>query len=98
MPSMLAVATERASLRRVAARRRFYHDRPGHVRMNVAEVLVGARRGEGERKAVVGVERLRSLEGIVGGGEPMRDVVSVGPGHRGAGLHRHRLRIEGEVV
>src|ERR1700723_2965469 len=98
MPPTLVAATERASLRRVVARCRFYHDRAGHVRMNVAEVLVGARRGEGERTTVVGIERWRSLEGVVGDGDPMGDVVLVGPGDCGAGLHRHRLRIEGEVV
>src|ERR1700722_8608834 len=98
MPPTLVAATEQASLRHVAACCRFYHDRAGHVRMNVAEVLVGAGRGERERKTVVGIERLRSLEGVVGDGDPVRDVVLVGPGHRGAGFYRHRLRIEGEIV
>src|ERR1700733_760843 len=68
------------------------------MRMNVAEVLIGTRRGERERIAVVGVERLRSLEGVIGCGDAMRDVVLVGPGHRGAGLHGQRLRREGEIV
>src|SRR5580693_1288073 len=68
------------------------------MRVNVAEVLKGTRRGECERKAVVGVERLRSGKGVVGCGDAMRDIVLVGPGHRGAGLHGHRLRREGEVI
>src|SRR6202030_3694970 len=68
------------------------------MRVNVAEVLKGTRRGERERKAVVGVERLRSGKGVVGCGDAMRDVVLVGPGHRGAGLHRQLLRREGEIV
>jgi hypothetical protein len=39
------------------------------VRVNVAEVLEAARRGEGERIAVVGIERVRALERVAGGGD-----------------------------
>jgi hypothetical protein len=52
-----------ASLCGVAARCRFDDDRANHVRVQIAEVLVGPRRGEGERIAVVGVERLRFFKG-----------------------------------
>ena len=68
-----------ASLRGVAARGRFDDDRTNHAGVNVAEVLVGSRRGEGERIAVVGVERLRFGECIVRRGNAMWNIVPVGP-------------------
>src|ERR1700720_3896483 len=68
------------------------------MRMHVAEVLKGTRRGERERKAIVGVERLRSGKGVVGCADAMRDIVLVGPGPRGAGLYGHCLRREGEII
>jgi hypothetical protein len=66
--------------------------------MDVAEILVGAGRSESERKAVIGVERRRSLEGVVIRGDPVRDIVLVGPSNRGARFYRQRLWREGEVV
>ena len=50
-----------------------HHDRARHMRMNVAEVFVGAGRGEREREAAVRVERLR-LEQIARRGDRMRRV------------------------
>jgi len=71
-----------ASLRDVAARCRYEDDRTHHAGVNVAEVLVGSRRGEGERIAVVGVERLRFGERVARRGNAVRDIVPVGPDGR----------------
>src|SRR6202035_5997131 len=97
MPPKPVAASDRALLRSVASGRRFYHDRPGHVRMQRAEILVSARRRERERISVSGVQGFR-LELLADRGDRMRDVVLVGPGDGRAGLDRQFLRIEGEVV
>src|SRR5437588_12408916 len=55
-----------ASLRSIATRCRFDDDRAHHVGMQIAEILVGPRRGEGERITVISVERRPFLEGVVG--------------------------------
>src|SRR5215467_1737399 len=86
------------SLRSVAARCRFDDYRAHHVGMEITEVLIGSRRGEGERIAVISVERPRFLEGVIRRGNAVRNIVLVGPGHGGAGFHCQRLWPEGEVV
>src|SRR5215471_7354432 len=86
------------SLRSVAARCRFDDYRAHHVGMEITEVLIGSRRGEGERIAVIGVERARFLEGVIRRGNTVRNIVPVGPGHGGASLHCQRLWPEAEVV
>jgi hypothetical protein len=75
-----------------------HHDRARHMRMNVAEVFVGAGRGERKREFVVGVQCLRPSEGIIVRGNAVRDIVLVVPGHGSAGLHGQRLRREGEIA
>src|SRR4029079_3599507 len=67
------------------------------MRMQRAEIFVSPRLAESEREAVVGVERLR-FEQARRGGDGVRDVVLVLPGHRCARLHRETRRIEGEII
>src|SRR5690349_10094071 len=66
--------------------------------MQITEVLVGSWRGEGERIALVSIECRRLLEDVVGGADAVWDIVLIGPGHRGARLHRQRGWREGKVV
>ena len=87
-----------ALLRRVGARCRFDDYRAHHVGVEITEVLIGPRRGEGEGKAVVGVERPRFLEGVIRRGDAVRNIVPVRPGHGSAGFHCQRLWPEAEVV
>src|SRR5437762_10521488 len=76
---------------------RFYDDLPGHVGVYRAEIFVFARRGEGLRKLVVGIER-RRFELPVLLAHRVRAVVVVGPGYRRAGSDdQHRRRVM-EVV
>src|SRR6185312_4546644 len=67
----------------------------GHVRMQGAKVLVGARCRKCEREFLLAVERLRADRRRRDDG--MGNVVFVSPGHGGAGLHRELLRAEGEI-
>src|SRR5258708_19025287 len=71
-------------------------DCSGHMRVQRTKILVIAGRRESERKAVVGIERLRSELACRNDG--VRNVIVVGPGHGGADLHRHLWRREGEIV
>src|SRR5690242_9245168 len=66
--------------------------------MQITEVLVGSRRGESERIAVIGVERLRFLESVVGRADAVRNIVLVGPGYGSASLHGHCAWREEKVV
>src|SRR6516162_7519963 len=66
--------------------------------MQITEVLVGPGRGESERITVIGVERLRFREGVVGRTDAMRNIVLVGPGHGRASLHRLCCWREEKVV
>jgi hypothetical protein len=54
-----------------------HHDRARHMRMNVAEIFVGAGRGEREGEFVVGVQCLRPWKGIIVRGNAVRDIVLV---------------------
>ena len=64
----------------------FHDHRPLHAGMNGADVIVGARFGEGEGKGLTFCKIVGAKCAIIGG-----DVVSgrvvIGPGNRGANLH-----------
>src|SRR5689334_16456502 len=77
------------------SRLRFHDDGSGHVRMQRAEVLVGARRGEGERELAVGVHHLGAER--VRRHDRVRDVVLIRPGDGRASFDLQLLRPEGEV-
>src|SRR3981081_414139 len=71
-------------------------DGPGHMRVQRTKILIVAGRGEGERKTVVGIHRLRPE--LARRDDGVRNVVVVLPGHGGAGLQRGRLRLKGEIA
>src|ERR1700753_2123168 len=65
-------------------------DRPGHVRVQRAKVLVVTRGSEGKREAVVRIHRLGAE--FSGRHHGVRDVVVVGPGDGIADLYLQLLR------
>src|SRR6476619_7838550 len=72
-----------------------YHDPAGHLRMNGTEIGVRARRREGERELLVGIQYLR-LEHLVRAHQGVRDVVAIRPRHGVARHHSQLGRSEAE--
>ena len=73
------------------------HDRPGHLRMNGAKIVVSAGGSRRNGEFLIGVERGRFLELLFNAHDGVRLFVPINPGHLLSGLHRQGLRIEGEV-
>src|SRR5579864_5546562 len=85
------------TLRTTSASRSFHNDFSRHLRMQAADVIVGAGVREGEGERVVGVERFRS-KSLVLVDHAVRDVIAVDPRHRRPGRNRQLLRAKGEIV
>ena len=68
-----------------------------HMRVQAADIVVGARRIELAGKALVGIQRMR-LHLQIGADDTVRDVVVIDPCYRCAGFHLQRCRRKGEVV
>ena len=65
--------------------------------MERAEVLIGPRRREGKGIVLIRVHDLRP-ESLVGGGDGVRDIVAICPGHRCTGSNGDLGRGEAEIV
>src|SRR3974390_2415797 len=70
----------------------------GHLGMDGAEVVVGAGRGEKERKRGVGIEYFGFEGGFVIADDGVRNVIAIGPLDGGAGRDRQRGGREAEVI
>src|SRR6516164_10936437 len=88
--------TKTAALAHIVAAPESFHDYfPCHMRMQAAEIIVGAGAGERKRKRVVSVQRLRP-EGLVLVDHAVRDVVVIDELHRGPNGNRELWRVEDE--
>ena len=66
------------------------------MRMDGTKIFDGACRREGLGEGIVRIESARAERAVLLRND-MRNIVSVDPGHRGAGFDRKRGRIEGEI-
>ena len=73
------------------------HDRPSHLRVNRAKILVSAGSARCDGELLIGVERGRFLKLLPNAHDRVRFFVPVDPGHLFSRLHGYRLRIEGEI-
>jgi len=73
------------------------HDRPGHLRMNGAKIVVSAGSSHRDRELLIGVERGRFLKLLPNAHNGVRFFVPIDPSHLLSRLHGYGLRIEGEV-
>lgn len=83
---------------RIASESRLDNDPAGHVRVQGAEIIIDAGRGEGERKRVASVEHLRPKDLSVLIHHVVRYIIMVHPGYRGARLDGQELGREGKIV
>ena len=73
------------------------HDRPSHLRVNRAKILVSAGSSHRDGELLIGVECSRFLKLLPNAYDSVRFFVPIDPGHLLSRLHGYGLRIEGEV-
>jgi len=73
------------------------HDRPSHLRVNRAKILVSAGSARCDGELLIGVECGRFLKLLPNAHDSVRFFVPVNPGHLLSRLHGYGLRIEGEI-
>ena len=73
------------------------HDRPSHLRVNRAKILVSAGSARCDGELLIGVECSRFLKLLPNAHDRVRFFVPIDPGHLFSRLHGYRLRIESEI-
>src|SRR4029077_5254503 len=73
------------------------HDRPSHLRVNRAKILVSAGSSHRDGELLIGVEGSRFLKLLPNAHDRVGFFVPVNPGHLLSRLHGYGLRIESEI-
>jgi len=73
------------------------HDRPSHLRVNRAKILVSAGSSHRDGELLIRVERGRFLKLLPDAHDGVRFFVPIDPGHLLSRLHGYGLRIESKI-